>query len=141
MTEINSLSGTFAMEKVAQTVEINGKIKKKKVPKYYTVIENEKFEAPKDVASKMFGAFSGRKVFNTAFRYEFTPYDFTVGDIGIPATVTEVIDYGKEKFLKCSVGENILYVFTDNPLTGEIKLVPDMTKVSVVEQDREIRIV
>ncbi|MDE6442314.1 MAG: sn-glycerol-3-phosphate ABC transporter ATP-binding protein UgpC [Clostridia bacterium] len=141
MPEINCLSGTFAMEKVVQTVEIDGKLKKKKMPNYYMVIENEKFAAPQDVANKMFGAFSGRKVFNTAFRYEFTPYDFTVGDSGISATVTEVIDYGKEKFLKCSVGENTLYVFTDKPLTGEIKLVPDMTKVSVVEQDREIRIV
>ena len=117
------------------------KIKKRKVPHYSIVTEGEKFEAPVEVASKMFAAFSGRKVFNTEFRYEFTPYDFTVGDSGIAATVTEVLDYGREKFLKCAVGGNTLYVYVDNPSTGEIKLIPNIAKVSVVEQARDIRIV
>lgn len=141
MPGVNSLYGTLEMENAAEPVAVNGKIKKRKIKRYYIVTEGKKFEAPEGVASKMFAAFSGRKVFNTEFRYEFTPYDFAVGGDGIPATVTEVLDYGKEKFLKCAIGENTLYVYTDKPVTGEIKLVPDMTKVCVVEKSRDIRIV
>ncbi len=138
MPEINRLNGTFTMEKSVKT-EAGGK--PKKIARYFTVIENEKFEAPQEVANKMFGAFSGRKVFNTEFRYEFSPYDFKIGESGISATVTEFIDYGKEKFLKCSVGDKTLYVYTDKRINGDIRLMPDMDKVSVVEHEREIRIV
>lgn len=141
MPDVNCLNGTFEMQKMAEEREVSGKIKKKKVVHYFIAAEGKKFEAPEDVASKMFGAFTGRKVFNTQFRYEFTPYGFAVGDDGIPATVTGVLDYGREKFLKCAVGGNTLYIYTDKPLTGEISLIPDMSKVSVVEQAREIRIV
>ena len=129
MPLVNSLNGTFAMHKNKKTAE------------YFAVINGEKLAAPLEVANKMFAATSGRKVFNSAFRYEFTPYDFTVGENGIPAKVIEVLDYGAEKFLKCTAGESELYIKCDREYSGDIKLMPDMEKVSVVETNREIRIV
>lgn len=138
MPEVNALDGRFIMEKAV--VSENGKRKRQNV--YFFKIANEKFAVPEEIATKMFGAFSGRKVFNTAFVYEFSPYDFTISkDSGIPAQALEFLDYGKEKFIKCAVGDKILYVRTENKLSGEIKLVPDVNKISVVEKERQIRIV
>lgn len=137
MPEVNALDGRFIMEK--SVVKENGKRKKQNA--YFFEISGEKFAVPEEISAKMFGAFTGRKVFNTSFRYEWTPYDITVGESGIPATVKEVLDYGKEKFLKCEAGGRTLYVFTDREISGEIRLIPDIEKVSVVEEGREIRIV
>ncbi len=133
MPLINSLNGTFAMDKVRE----DGK--KKAV--YSMVIENEKFGAPEDVAVKMFSAMSGRKVFNSVFRYEFSPYGLSIGESGICATAEEMLDYGEEKFVRCTVNGQTLYIKADKDYSGEIKIVPDMNGVSVVETEREIRIV
>ncbi len=139
MPLVNSINGSFAMEKAVEADE-NGK--KKKVAKYSVVIDNEKFPAPKDVASKMFSAMSGRKVFNSTFRYEFTPYDLAVGGAGIDAKVLEVLDYGAEKFIKCLCAGNEVYVKTEGDCAlSEVKLVPALERVSVVECERDIRIV
>lgn len=137
MPEINGLNGTFVMEKSTETVDG----KKKKVPHYYLLINGTKLEAPEEVYKKMFAATAGRKVFNSTFRYEWTPYDFTVSDGGIKAEVLETLDYGNEKFVKCSAGEETLYVKCDKPLSGTVFLVPDGNKVSVIESERQIRIV
>ena len=89
----------------------------------------------------MFAATTGRKVYNSTYRYEWTPYDFTVSESGIEAQVLKTLDYGAEKFLKCAVGEEILYVKCDKVMSGKIYLVPEVNKVSVIESERQIRIV
>ena len=125
------------MEKTPETVD--GKTKK--VTHYYLLVNGTKLEAPAEVYEKMFAATKGRKVYNSTYRYEWTPYDFQIAEGGIEATVLEVLDYGAEKFVKCAVGEEVLHVVTDNAVGGVIKLVPDVGKVSVVESERQIRIV
>ena len=137
MPEVNGLNGTFVMEKLFDTV--NGK--KVKVPHYYLLINGTKFEAPAEIYEKMFAATSGRKVYNSTYRYEWTPYDFIISDNGIATQVLETLDYGEEKFVKCTAGEEVLYVKSDRPLSGMVYLVPDVSKVSVIESERQIRIV
>ena len=88
----------------------------------------------------MFAATTGRKVYNSAYRYEWSPYDFAVTDNGLSAKVLETLDYGEEKFIKCAVGEEILYVKADSVSGDEVRLTPDAGKVSVVESERQIRI-
>ncbi|MCI8412921.1 MAG: sn-glycerol-3-phosphate ABC transporter ATP-binding protein UgpC [Clostridia bacterium] len=129
----NKLTGTFAMDKVT---DAQGK---KTI--YSAVLNGKKFSVPEDVAKKMFGAFSGRKVFNTVFDYEWTPYDFKVGRDGIPARVVETLDFGAEKFAVCEVGNATLYVSAEEELSNRVELIPDMQKVSVIEKERDIRIV
>ena len=141
MPLINSLEGTFAMDKVKGTVEVDGKVKSRMVPKYSIVILGQKFEAPADVAVKMFSAFTGRKVFNTSFRYELSPYDFTIGEGGITASVRWMINYGDEKFIECEVAGQTFYVKADKDYSGSVTLMPDFTKVGVTEIGREIKIV
>ncbi len=137
MPEINGINGTFIMEKLSET----GGDKNKKVPHYYLLINGVKLEAPAEIYEKMFAATTGRKVYNSKYRYEWTPYDFKIADSGIEAQILEQLDYGDEKFIKCTVGEEILYVKSDKPLSGTVYLVPDVSKVSVIECERQIRIV
>ena len=137
----NSITGTFALDNVKRTVEEDGKTKTKKVAEYSFVIGGQKFAAPQDVALKMFAALSGRKVFNTAFRYEFSPYDLKIAQSGLPATVEGVLDYGGEKFAKCNVSGSDFYVQTDGAPSGSIYLAPDFEKIGVTELGREIKIV
>lgn len=137
MPEVNGLDGTFVMEKTAETVDG----KNKKVARYYLMINGTKIEASPEVCEKMFAATTGRKVFNSVFRYEWSPYDIAVADSGIQAEVTEMLDYGAETFAKCAVGNETLYVKTEKQLGGKIYLAPDAGKVSVIESERQIRIV
>ena len=138
MPLVNSITGTFAMDKVkAQTPD--GKTKK--VTEYSFVIGGQKFAAPKDVAQKMFAALSGRKVFNTTFRYEFTPYNFKMARSGLPATVEKLLDYGAEKFIKCNVCGSDFYIKAEGSCSGNIYLSPDFESIGVTEMGREIKIV
>ena len=52
-----------------------------------------------------------------------------------------MLDYGKEKFAKCRVGDETLYVKADKDIEGTVFLSPDAGKVSVIESQRQIRIV
>ncbi len=141
MPEINGLSGTFTAEKRIETLTVDGKTKNKKVAHYFLVVNGVKLEAPAEVYEKMFAATTGRKVYNSSFRYEWSPYDITPSDSGIDARVVRMLDYGAEMFAECKVGDETLYIKTDKPLDGAIKLAPDVSKVSVIESERQIRIV
>lgn len=141
MPDVNGLEGTFVMEKVVETVVKKEKERRERVAHYYLQIQGVKLEAPASVYELMFAATSGRKVYNSVFRYEWSPYDFKISDTGIAAEALEMLDYGKEKFLRCKVGETILFVKTDVEYRGKIHLLPDVSKVSVIESERQIRIV
>ncbi len=137
MPLINGLTGTFVSEKTPESV--NGKTKK--VAHYYLLINGVKLEAPAEIYMKMFAATAGRKVYNSEYRYEWTPCDFALSGSGIEAQVLEVLDYGGERFVKCAAGGETLYVKCEGSPTGKIYLLPDVSKVSVIEREREIRIV
>lgn len=141
MPEINGLDGTFIMDKMYETVTTNGKERRQKVTHYSLLIQGVKLEAPAQIYEKMFAVTSGRKVYNSTFRYEWTPYDFKISEAGIEAKAVEMLDYGTEKFLKCVAGEHTLYVNVDKEYSGKVYLVPDVGNVSVIESERQIRIV
>lgn len=82
----------------------------------------------------MFAATTGRKVYNSVFCYEWSCYDFEISTSGLEAQILELLDYGKEKILKCSVGKHIIYVKTDKEYSGKIYLQPNVECVHVVEK-------
>ncbi len=129
MPRINCLDGTLIAEK------------KDGATVYSLLIGGEKFAAPEEVYTKIFAATTGRKAFNTAFRYEWDAYGLSVGESGISAEVEEMLDYGEEKFARVNACGQTLYVKTDADLSGTVRIVPDAAKVSVVESERRIRIV
>ena len=137
LPEINALDGAFVMEKVREKTAA----KRKKEVRYCMEIAGVRLGSTQEINDKMFAAFSGRKVFNTQFRYEFSPYGVKIGEEGIPAKAVEILDYGREKFLKCKVGESELYVLCEREISGEIFLLPDPEQIGIVEKERDIRIV
>lgn len=129
MPILNTLNGTFTMVK-------NGKLRS-----YYAVIGEKQLAVSEQVYLKMFSALSGRKVFNTSFDYEWSPYDLAISDDGIVGEVVEMLDYGTEQFAKVNVAGSTLYIKTDKPVSGKVHIRPDMNSVGVVEKSRGIKIV
>ena len=108
---------------------------------YCACIDGKTFDVPESVYMKLFAALPGRKVYNSEFDYEFTPYDLKISDEGADGLVEETIDYGTELFAKVKVGEFTLYVRVDSPVSGAVKVAPDFSAVSIVEKERGIRLV
>lgn len=140
MPLVNGLDGTFVMDNITESVTVDGKQKIKRSTRYSLLINGVKIEAPADVYEKMFSATSGRKVYNSEFRYEWSPYDIEITDSGLSAEVVDNLDYGTELFVKLAIGEGILYVKSDKPLSGSVHIMPNVAKVSVIEKERQIRI-
>ena len=137
---VNAIDGTLTMKKVVKEVEENGKVKKKKSVEYFVKVNDMEFAAPQDVTTKMFGSFTGRKVFNSVFSYEFSPYDLSISDDGITAEVVEILNYGKESFAKCVANGTTLFVRIEKPVSGNVHIALNLNNVSVVEKERDIRI-
>lgn len=129
MPMVNTLNGTFAM------------VKNKKERSYYAVIGGKQLAVPEQVYLKMFAALSGRKVYNTSFDYEWSPYDIAISNDGIEGDVVEMLDYGAEQFAKVNAAGSTLYIKTDKPVSGKVHISPDMSAVGVVEKTRGIKIV
>lgn len=137
LPEINVLRGGFCMIKNKSK---EGK-KTIRTRTYCACIDGKTFDVPESVYMKLFAALPGRKVYNSEFDYEFTPYDLKISDEGADGLVEETIDYGNELFAKVKVGEFTLYVRVDSPVSGAVKVAPDFSAVSIVEKERGIRLV
>lgn len=129
MPMVNTLNGTFAM------------VKNKKQRSYYAVIGGKQLAVPEQIYLKMFAALSGRKVYNTSFDYEWSPYDIAISNDGIEGEVVEMLDYDAEQFAKVNAAGSTLYIKTDKPVSGKVHISPDMSVVRVVEKTRGIKIV
>ncbi len=134
----NGFDGTFEMQKVKIKGD-NGKMRREK--RYNLIVGGESIEAPLDILDKMFGAMSGRKIFNSTFRYEWSVYDLNIAEEGIKAKVEEILDYGKEKFARCSACGETVYIKVDDTVKEEIFLSPNVDSIMVTEKSRSIRIV
>ena len=143
MPETLVFDGKFIKEKIVRDVEVNGKTKKKKVIEFSLGIEDAKFLSPDSISTKLIAAIGASKVFVKPLRYECSPYDLTISSEGegISAHVTGIADYGAEKFAVCTIGDKTLYVKCDSPVQGEVKLVPDISKLSVIQADLDIKII
>ncbi len=131
------LSGKVTKRKV--TKEVEGK--NKKVIKFFLSIEGVEFPAPAVISEKLIGALTAKRVFETELVFECTPYGLAVSESGIPATVERMVDYGAEKFALCRVGEKEVYLKTEEDLSGNIFLAPDLGKIGIVQADMDIRLV
>ena len=129
MPMVNTLNGTFAM------------VKNKKQRSYYAVIGGKQLAVPEQIYLKMFAALSGRKVYNTSFDYEWSPYDIAISNDGIEGEVVEMLDYDAEQFAKVNAAGSTLYIKTDKPVSGKVHISPDMSAVGIVEKTRGIKIV
>ncbi|MDE7082908.1 MAG: sn-glycerol-3-phosphate ABC transporter ATP-binding protein UgpC [Clostridia bacterium] len=141
MPEINRFDCTFEKRKTVEKVEANGKVKNKKTAIFGFNVAGAFFKSSDDASQKIFAALGIKKAFSAPLKLECGVCDLHFTDSGIAAVAEETLDYGKEKFLKCKVGENTVYVKTETEYNGNVYLLPDFEKIGVVETEREIKII
>lgn len=141
MPRLVSLKGGFRKITTVKEEEVNGKTKKRKVKDFVLAVEDAQFPASDETAQKLFSAMGVRHALTKALRFECSCYDLTVGDEGISATVEEIVDYGKEKFAKCKIGENSFYVLVKEQVEGVVKLMPDLSRLAIIDDAMDVRMV
>ncbi len=141
MPAVNRFNGSFVKRKVKKTAEINGKTKTVKETEFLMALEDREFVVNDGLARKLFAALGVKKAFTTPLIIECGVYDIKLSDSGIRASAEGVLDYGNEKFLKCKIGENTVYLLTDKQHTGEVYIEPDFDKIGIIETQRDIRII
>lgn len=141
LPELNCFDCKFVKIKTRETAEVKGKTKTKKVVKFGFAVGDAFFDANDETAQKIFAALGIKKAYETSLRMECGAYHLAVSDRGIAAEAVQMLDYGTEKFLQCKVGENIVFLKTDEAVSGGIYLMPDFEHVGIVEIEREIKII
>lgn len=132
-----SLTGT--LKKVRSKVDESGK--KCKKAEFVFDIAGAEYHADDVTVQKIVAATGVKQAFAKEYVFGFTPWDISISAEGINAQVVGSKDYGSEKFLLCKVGEDILYVRTDDNVSGSIKLTVDIEKVGITEKSRSIKII
>lgn len=141
INEVNSFNCTFVKRKTKRRIEQDGKVKNKKTIEFGFLTEDVFFSASDDAVQKIFSALGVKKAYVSPLKMECGIHDTVVSDTGIPAKVESVLEYGEDKFLKCKIGDNTVYVKTDREYDGDIFIAPDMDKIGVVEKEKEIKII
>lgn len=132
-----SLTGT--LKKMKKKVDDGGK--KRKAVEFVFDIAGAEYHADDLSVQKIVAATGVKHAFSKQYDFGFTPWDIRVSDEGISAEVVGLKDYGAEKFLLCKVGDDVLYVKSDEELSGSVKLAVDMEKVGITEKSRAIKII
>ena len=99
--------------------------------------------APENLIEKLTGAITIRDALKSTYSLECSPYDISIGEQGVSAEVLQIRDYGEERFAECRVGENSVFVCLqqgEEP-TGIVKISIDIDKFSVVQKEKDIRII
>lgn len=138
-----SKGGEVLLKPLPKRSQLKGKIVKRKEMRenpYYLEIAGQSLRCPNDVAQRIIMG-GGSKIFNADLGISFTPYDIASGESGLSATITKVLDYGKEKFVECEIDGQQVYIATDGKAGDTIMFAPDMTKISVYHLANNIRLV
>ncbi len=133
--------GKLVKTKVVEEVEVKGKLKKKKVVKFLLEVAGYNLPCPDVTADKLITAMGVKNAFTDKLIYECSPYDLKFAEEGVEAEVTGIADYGREKFAVCKVGEGEVFVFCEGEASGAVKLLPDVDKLSIIQADKNIRII
>lgn len=141
LEEMVRLDGRFEKKKETTECDVNGKLKKKKSINFYLNVCETLFPAPEHISQKLFSALSPREVFSSLFTFEFSPYDIEFTQEGIEGDVLSFCEYGTERFARVRIGENIVNVFTDKPVSGKVYLSPRFDRAGVAEAARGIKLV
>ena len=141
MPAVNCLDGIFVKKKTKKQVEENGKFKTLKATEFSLETEGRQFVVSDTLAQKLIAALGVKKAFTSPLKIECGAHSLTFGEDGISARAEGMLDYGKEKFLKCNVGGKYVYLLADRDYEGEVRIVPDLDKVGIVETERNIRII
>lgn len=84
----------------------------------------------------------GRDAYKLTFDMLFSTSDVSVGEQGVMAETLETLDYGNDKYLKCSVNSSVVYVKTDNDIeVNFVNLAVQTEKIGVYSPDIDLRLI
>ena len=136
----NTLSGKMLRQRNKDKRTFKEIVKSAAIPKFSFETMGHKFECTRELASKLVGI-GGTKIIGKALSFEFSPQDAKISTDGISFTVVEILDYGKEKYMRCVKDDVVLYVVADDDFKGEtITISLPIDKVSIFDIEGQIRL-
>lgn len=133
LAERNNLSAHLISEKAG-----------KKTFNYLLKVEDCNFLSTKTISDKLITA-SGRKVFSVNLTVDFTPYGVVKAEDGIKASVTNILDYGTEKFAELNINGKTVNMFIPSDLElneGDyVTVAVNPYTLGIVDSDRDIRVI
>ena len=137
----SALDGKFVREKTVTETQVDGKTKKVKGFTYKFIIEGSEFICTEELATRILSG-TDKSIYKKDLEFRFAPDEVVAGENGIEATVESVLDYGTEKFAKCKVGEKSVTVKVSADFAQQlVYLQLDATKLSIIEKQRDIRLI
>lgn len=163
----NMLEGTILKRKVVEerTTESGKSVKEKGFVIDFDIAGYAK-EIPDETGRTLLASGNGKHLFDKKMQFHFSPYDVTISDRGIAAHIEKTLDYGTEKFAVCTVyqpathaeskGKSkaspavtvktkkvtvIVAIFDDVAAGKNVYLEPDIGKLSIVDTEREIKLI
>lgn len=137
----SSLDGKFVREKVVTETQVDGKTKKVKGFAYKFIIEGSEFVCPVELATRILSG-TDKSIFKKDLEFRFAPDEVVASESGIAALVENILDYGTEKFANCKVGEKTVVVKINSEFAQEQTCLQlDATKLSIIEKQRDIRLI
>ena len=135
LSEEEKASSKIKYEKQIDDIMFDSKL-------FYLNIDGVYLKSTPEINKKIIQAL-GTDVFRTNYRYEIDHYSYKITDgDGLKVEVFDIIDYGKEKFLKCKYFDRFIYVFADKDYkVGEqINLAYDLGNIRIYENKFDIRL-
>ena len=137
----NCLNGVLAKRKVEVEKEVKGKTKKVKELAFSLDIAGASLDCSRDITMRLING-GGQNIFGKPLQFHFTPYQVSVAETGIEATVESVLNYGTERFAVCHVGDAIVNVAVDKNFDAEhVHLALNVEQLTIIEVARGIRLV
>ena len=120
-----------------QLVDENGK--KQSVLKYYVSIGTQKQELDEEFINKLKNS-TEDNIFKKGFHFEF-PALREIGEDGFICQVGEILDYGTERYAKCTIeGEEILLSVSEDFAGEQIDFTLNMDDVVVYDSKTDVRL-
>ena len=136
----NSLGGGISKFKCVVEKEVKGKVKKVNDLDFNLNVGGASFHCPRALALRLVNG-GGQNIFSKELEFQFSPYQVTLGEEGIVATVENVLDYGSETFAACRVGDKLVNVAVKRGFDErEVHISLDPEQLAIIEVGRGIRL-
>ncbi len=130
--ELQKLEAEYNAE--VEEISFNSKV-------FALYINGQTFVTSQDINMKIVKGL-GAQLFVSHYRFEAPHEAYTIGNTGIELTVDSVVDYGKERYIKCNCYDEVVYVKADkNCKAGDkIHVSVDVEKLRIFENKFDIRL-
>ncbi len=138
--ETSALDGKLVRNVVTSVEETDGRKKTVKEAVYSVNVCGHDMICGLDLVRRLVSG-AGTEIFRKDLKLEFAPDVPRLGESGVEAKVEEILDFGDEKFAKCTVGEKTVFVkSSDLEVNQTVYFTLDPEKLAITEAQRDIRL-